>query len=309
MTAVAFTAPARLEKSQTEFRTTKLADGKTYADVPHVFIIASDESLDQDGDQMLSEAFTAPVREFFLKYGIFDWDHITVRGGTDLEQGTAIIGTPTDFYEERDGGAPVQIIRGYLHPCNPYVDSTIAPALRSGSDRIAVSVGGKVLATDPNQHGGKSIRKIWMNHLAFTPAWKSVNLNTRVKLEKSIGGKDLARYGTTAALLKSLEAGSTTDMAAVSGGQALQPQSMEGGRPVNLTFPTPNQDEESAKIANRVLFDVVSGHTPHKALDIYHRALDYGMAHDAAEALSEMLVRQMGGRVQSLRAISKGAKR
>ena len=71
-----FTAPAELVKSETR------VDGQKI----HILIKASDESLDAENDNILSEAFTPEVRAFMLEKGVIDYDHITVRGANALEK-------------------------------------------------------------------------------------------------------------------------------------------------------------------------------------------------------------------------------
>ena len=93
-----FTAPAQLLKSETRFEKNRI----------WVKVIASDEKLDMEDDNMLSRSFTDEVRDFFLQAGIFDWDHVTIRGSNSLEKYTGIIGTPTKFNEKPDDeGSPV----------------------------------------------------------------------------------------------------------------------------------------------------------------------------------------------------------
>jgi len=212
-----FTFPVKLEKSEKK------------GNRIDVRVIASDESLDREKDQVLSKAFTSGVREYFLKYGVIDYDHLTIRGKNAIEKSTAIIGTPTRFYEETIGGMPVQVIEAFLHVGNPYVDNMIAPALLSGSDRIGASVGGKITSFSNNQHGGRSVDGILMNHLAITPTYRAINPNSRVEpigvskvnIEKS-EDYDTYCFESVGSFCKSLEAGVETDSLAITGGQALQ---------------------------------------------------------------------------------------
>lgn len=307
-----FTLPATLLKSETIHKTVKLPSGKTYSSVPHVYILASDESMDQDNDQMLSKCFTDPVKEFFLKYGIFDWDHLTLRGSTDVEKGTAMVGTPTKFWEERVKGAPVQLIEGFLHPGNPYVDSTIVPALKSKSDRIGVSVGGKILAYDNNEYGGKSIGRIFMNHLAFTPLFKSINLNTRVELTKSQGiNGEIHNFPNMNALIKSLEAGYQTDSSAMTGAQALQTQNLEGGSLVDETILlhekaikfVHDKDKKIQAAGRNVLYDLLSYQINFTKESVKNRGIYYGLSDGQARVIADMFLNKMKKRIeQSMKA-------
>ena len=266
-----FTAPAELVKSETR------VDGQKI----HILIKASDESLDAENDNILSEAFTPEVRAFMLEKGVIDYDHITVRGANALEKATAIIGTPTEFYQELVKGRPVQFIRGFLHRGNPFVDSTIAPGLESGSDRWGASIGGKMLAWNKNEQGGKRANKIWMNHIAITPAFKAVNPNTAVQILKSKDGDEIHQFASMNSLLKALEAGSQTDSAQITGAQALQPQSLEQ-KPATLTI--------TKDILQSIINDIVDGHCNFSERPIAIRASVYGLNEQLAEKVVHVLM-------------------
>lgn len=277
-----FTAPAELIKSETR------VDGQKI----HILIKASDESLDAENDNILSEAFTPEVRAFMLEKGVIDYDHITVRGANALEKATAIIGTPTEFYQELVKGRPVQFIRGFLHRGNPFVDSTIAPGLESGSDRWGASIGGKMLSWNKNEQGGKRANKIWMNHIAITPAFKAVNPNTAVQILKSKDGEEIHQFASMNSLLKALEAGSQTDSAQITGAQAIQPQSLEQ-KPVVLTI--------TKDILQSVINDIVEGHCDFSERAIAIRASVYGLNEQLAEKLVQVLMSAvMRKRIQEL---------
>lgn len=266
-----FTAPAELIKSETR------VDGQKI----HVLIKASDESLDAENDNILSEAFTPEVRAFMLEKGVIDYDHITVRGANALEKASAIIGTPTEFYQELVKGRPVQFIRGFLHRGNPFVDSTIAPGLESGSDRWGASIGGKMLAWNKNEQGGKRANKIWMNHIAITPAFKAVNPNTAVEILKSNDGMEFCQFGTTMSLLKALQAGNQTDSALMSGAQALQPQSLEQ-KPAATTI--------TKDLIQSIINAVVEGRCDYSERSMAIRAGVEGLSESQAEKVVQILM-------------------
>ncbi len=288
-----YTAPAEILKSETKFDKNRI----------WVLIKASDETLDQENDNVLSEAFTEELKKSFVEAGIFDWDHITIRGDNFEEKGTAIIGTPTEFYEKNVKGNPTQLIKGFLHRGNPYVDKTIEPCLRAGSDRIAASIGGRLLKSFPNEHGGKSVTHITMNHLAFTPKWKSVNYNTSVKLLKAKGrnGEDIYEFPTTKSLLKSLEAGTETDVAKISGGQAIQPQSLEGC-PIDKDIPkkTPLRRELKG-IAKSIFHDIVSGMINADFETIRNHCYLYGLNRDESNLISDLIMQNYSERIEKLK--------
>lgn len=270
-----WTAPAVLLKSETRIDDKKI----------HILIKASDESLDQENDNILSEAFTPEVRQYMLDKGVIDYDHMTVRGANALEKATAIIGTPTDFFQELEKGRPVQYIRGFLHRGNPFVDSTIAPGLESGSDRWGASIGGKMLAWQKNEYGGKKATKIFMNHIAITPAYKAVNPNTAVEVLKSKDGNgdsvEIHHFGSLGLLLKALEAGSQTDSQFITGAQSLQPQSLEGNL-VNLTIPK--------DVLQSIVQDIIEGNCDYAERSIADRASVYGINSDLAEKIVRALM-------------------
>lgn len=266
-----FTAPAELIKSETR------VDGRKI----YVLIKASDESLDAENDNILAEAFTPEVRAYMLEKGVIDYDHITVRGANALEKASAIIGTPTDFYQELVNGRPVQFIRGFLHRGNPFVDSTIAPGLESGSDRWGASIGGKILEWNKNEHGGKRANKIWMNHVAITPAYKAVNPNTAVEILKSNDGIEYCQFGTTMSLVKALQAGSQTDSAFMSGAQALQPQSLEQ----RLAVTTITKD-----LIQSIINAIVEGYCDYSERSIAIRAGIEGLNEGQAEKVAQLLM-------------------
>jgi len=284
-----FTAPATILKSETEFKNNRV----------NVKVIASDESLDQEKDNILSKAFTEDVRNYFKESGIFDWDHYTIRGKTAEDKSAALIGTPVDFYEERVHGSPVQLIEGFLHKGNPHVDNSIEPCLKSGSDRICASIGGKILEFEKNKFGGRSVHKILMNHLAFTPKHKSVNFSTRVELLKSAGinKEDIYQFGTTNLLLKSMEAGFGTDVATMTGGQAIQPQSLEGSA-VILTI---NDDYNRNLIARSILHDVVTGLINFDDDEIRTHSELYGLTPEDAKLISDLILTKLAKKVLNLR--------
>lgn len=270
-----FTVPAELLKSETKFDDKKIT----------ILIKASDESLDQENDNILSEAFTPEVRAFMLEKGVIDYDHMTVRGANALEKATAIIGTPTEFFQELEKGKPVQYIRGFLHRGNPFVDSTVGPALESGSDRWGASIGGRILNWSKNDQGGKKANRIWMNHCAITPAYKAVNKNTFVEILKSLdeNGKsdELQHFGSLGMLLKALEAGYQTDSAQITGAQAIQPQSLEGS-PVSLTVPK--------DVIQTLISDIVDGVCEYAERPITMRAGIYGLTPELAQKIVRVLM-------------------
>jgi len=206
-------------------------------------ISASDPTPDKVNDSIVLKAFD-DAREDFLKEGVIDFDHQTIRGPTKEDQAKAIIGQP----EELDTKSGKVIVSGFLFKGNPYVDNSIYPALKAGSRVFGASVGGRILRKslewdEKSARKVNRITRIALNHIAVTPAYKAVHPNTSITLAKSLeedGGLlmfdsfgEFAKSFTTVkegteAVEKAMMAGVETDSAAIRGGQALQPESLEG---------------------------------------------------------------------------------
>jgi hypothetical protein len=82
------------------------------------------------------------------------------------------------------------------------------------------------------------ISKISLNHIAITPLYKAINQETSVALRKSLKDEEILCFDNyedfiksfieVDSLKKAMVAGSATNIAGISGGQALQKQSLEG---------------------------------------------------------------------------------
>jgi hypothetical protein len=222
--------PATLQKSGKE------SNGK----IP-IEIIPSEPTVDRVNDKIVLKAFEE-AREDFLDEGIIDYDHKSVLGKTSLEKAQAIIGEPQDLFIDEKRKIPV--CHAVLFKGNPYVDTVILPALNNESKIFGASVGGKILHKSLEfDHNTKKdinqIDKILLKHIAITPRQKAVHPGTSLKLLKSFGEEqfdliagnfdDFMKSFCDQDFLKALLAGSATDIANISGGQALQSQSLEGG--------------------------------------------------------------------------------
>lgn len=202
-----------------------------------VRIEASAPTPDREEELITLKAYDDDTVNEFLRQGIIDYDHKSFLGGTNLEKAQAIIGQPERF--EIENKKPV--VYGYLFKGNPYVDGSILPALAAGSKVFGASWGGRKLLKAKEfvkefDRECTVIKKVSLNHLAVCPFHKAVHQGTSVTLQKSLeessfeSYQDFAKsYATGMALAKTLEAGAQTDVAAISGGQALQAQSLEGG--------------------------------------------------------------------------------
>lgn len=204
---------------------------------------------DRSGDRILLEAFDKDTMEDYLKYGVIDFDHQSVRGKTEEEKAKAIIGKPTKFYIEN--GSPV--IEGVLFKDNSYVKEAIYPAINAikneeNLEPINVwkaSVGGgiinKSMTYDPNYRKKiGDISKIKLIHVAVTPSYKAVHPDTYVQMIKSstIANLYIDHSKQEKTLIfdgfepfcKALSSGYVTDSEGASGGGALSVQSLEGAK-------------------------------------------------------------------------------
>jgi hypothetical protein len=208
----------------------------------NIRIVANDTTkADKVNDRIVLKAF-ADARDDYVRDGIIDYDHVSVRGKTALEKAEAIVGEPTDL--TIDTGLPV--CTGFLFRGNPYVEKSILPALKSGSKVFGASVGGRILKKsedfDPDtKQKVNRISQISLDHLALTPLSKAVSGHTSVELAKSLAGDtglvEFSSFEEMSSWLspveedeldKALVAGAGTDVAAIQGGQVLQSQSLEG---------------------------------------------------------------------------------
>jgi len=231
-----FNYSANLSKS------TKAADSKKLP----ISIIPNIPTKDRVNDTIHLKAFQdAACRSEFLQEGIIDYDHQSVRGKTALEKSLAIIGQPEDLYIDEDDMVPV--CDAYLFRGNEYVKKSIEPALENESTVFGASVGGKILKSALKnpvaKSSGKNIFKIRLKHIAICPLQNAIHGGTTVRLRKSAAedGEDFENtiefksvddmfksFDQYDELEKALVAGAATDISGLSGGQVLQPQSLEG---------------------------------------------------------------------------------
>lgn len=190
-------------------------------------IEASSPTVDKQKDLILTKAYTKPVIDEFLKVGIIDYDHRSIIGKTSEEKATAVIGEPTNFKIEKSkhNDMEVPIIYGDLYKENAIVKNSLLPALKAGSTRWGASIGGNILKareiikSDDKKY--REISEIKINHCAITPTLKAVNNFTSVSMVKS--AENFIEF------MKAITTGAETDITNITGGQALQGQSLEGG--------------------------------------------------------------------------------
>lgn len=223
-----------------------------------VVIIPNHPTPDRVNDLIVAEAFDY-AKEDFLKEGVIDFDHYSVLSKNPLEQAMAIIGQPTDLFVNNDG---IPECHAFLFEDNPFVRDAILPSLKTGSTVWGASVGGRALKSEPinsdkfKKQSGKKITRILLKHIAITPLQKAVHNSTSVSLVKSLGENivDFSDYNSFVKsflqedyLKKALEAGAQTDISMITGGQAIQSQSLEGT----------NSLEGKEILINDIFFDVI----------------------------------------------------
>jgi hypothetical protein len=267
--------PAQLKKSGKE------SNGR----IP-VEIIPSEPTVDRVNDKIILKAFEE-ARDDFLDEGIIDYDHKSVLGKNDLEKAQAIIGEPEDLYIDKERKIPV--CHAVLFKGNPYVDTVIMPVLNNGSKIFGASVGGKILhksfeMDSETKREVNQISKILLKHIAITPRQKAVHPRTSLKLLKSFGEDDNLIMGNfddfmksigDEEMIKTLTAGAATDIANISGGQALQIQSLEGSKvdknKIKDSIPwildgIRNQYHNNKTVRDWTKYLVQKGFTPQEAL-------------------------------------------
>lgn len=229
-----YTFPAEIE----------LVKGKSDSDprLP-VSIVASTPIPDKVNDVIVLKAFDG-ARESFLKEGVLDYDHGSIRSRTDEEKAKAIIGQP----EELDTKSGKAVVSGFLFKGNPIVRDSILPALQADSRVYGASVGGRILRKsfewdDTAKRKVNKISKISLNHIAITPLYKSVAKGTSLTLAKNLDEDEgLLQFDSFESFAKSFAKESeedtdldkamvagegVTDYSTATGGAALQPQSLE----------------------------------------------------------------------------------
>lgn len=172
---------------------------------------ASNENLDYDGQVVLQRALM-DSKDYFLKNGVISWDHLHLKKNDPAY----IIGEPLSV--EKRGTKT--IVKAILYKGNKIVEDVVAK-LRNGSTIIKTSVGGRrpVVVTDFDTKLKRAVEKVasvlW-DELAIT--FKPVN-QTLAPITLS-----------SAAFVKSLSMGYTTDAATATGGAALGVQDLEGAK-------------------------------------------------------------------------------
>jgi len=179
---------------------------------------ASNENLDFDGQVVLQRALLGS-KEYFLANGVISYDHRHLRPDPEDPNWSPekyIIGEPIDVWSDGDR----TFVKAKLYKSNS-IAREIVKKLKDGSTRLKTSVGGKrpeVVSGWDSRIGQaieKVVRVLW-DELAIT--FKPVNQTLEPVALSS------------AAFVKSLQAGFGTDSSAMTGGRAMIPSDLDGGK-------------------------------------------------------------------------------
>lgn len=183
---------------------------------PIIVVEASNENLDQQDQKVLQRALL-DSRDYFMRNGVISYDHRHLRrdaSDPDWNPEKYIIGEPIAV----EAKGTRTFVKARLFQSNPIVKEIISK-LKDGAKYLKASVGGMRPVVEnafdsklkrPMEH---VVSVLW-NELAITP--KPVN-DTLSPVSLS-----------SAAFVKSLSMGYTTDSACATGGAALGLQSLEG---------------------------------------------------------------------------------
>jgi len=204
-----------------------------------IYIKASSEDIDQQDERVLMKALQDQT-PFFLSNGIVDWDHFSKRDRANADK--YIIGEPLEVGFEK--ASKTTFVKAWLYE-GIEKSEHVKKLLDAGSTRLGASIGGGIFqkAQAFDKAAGRKISTImkarW-DHIAITPTTQAVLLGTQVtKMPIGVFAKSLSRLicangqciwsdADEAQFVKALEAGAETDSAKISGGQAIQRQSLEG---------------------------------------------------------------------------------
>ena len=196
-----------------------------------IYIEASNEGVDQEGEKILSSALAASA-DFYARYGNVDLDHYTIRGPKDGIQNPMQyeIGKPVAVnISDKRTFVKAQLYTGQSDLARNANMVWESMTQISPPARWYPSVGGlvqeKAAEFDPeSQARVMVIKKVrWTNiGMSRTPVNQHVPTATAAPL--GVFAKSLNGY-----VMKSLTAGYGTDSATLTGGAALRTQSLDSG--------------------------------------------------------------------------------
>lgn len=216
-------------------------------------MIANRLKVDRENQEILPQAFNKATVNKFLKNGIIDWHHQSVAGKTPENRAKAIIGQPTDFAWEKEDGANLPVVYGNLTKNHPIVRDSILPHLEAQLDVFGASIGGNIKKAkkvhDPVQDTSKDqISEIYWDHIAIAGRPYVISNGSKVSLCKAVlpGSDQLAetevfQFADVTAfeddhelisitgdeLRKALTVGAGTDIATLTGADALRYQTKQ----------------------------------------------------------------------------------
>lgn len=160
---------------------------------PVLYVEASNENLDFDGERVLKEALLAE-KEYFKENGYISWDHLARQ--TDNHDPQFIIGKPLDVYE-KNGSVWVKMV---LARSNKYVQDIIEK-VKDGVHVFFASIG----ASSAEKRGNLITSLIW-DELAITH--KPVNQTMApLSFVKAIHS-DSAGFASSGVMMSGFEQGS-----------------------------------------------------------------------------------------------------
>lgn len=204
-----------------------------------VRMVANKLDLDKENQEILPQAFSKATIDTFLEDGVIDWHHQSVMGKNSDDRAHAIIGKPTRFeWEDK-----LPVVYANLTKGHSIVKNSILPHLEANQPVFGASVGGSVKKAksvwDSEINGLKDqISEIHWDHLAVCARPYAVSGGTEVSMIKALGAEGiLINYSDIGAfeqnyhltereteLRKALEVGSGTDIAQLTGVDALRIQ-------------------------------------------------------------------------------------
>lgn len=196
----------------------------------YVYVEASNEALDQQGEIVLAEALR-DSSDYYLRFGNLDIDHITQVGAKQGIPDYTLyeIGRPVDV-KVRDGRT---FVKGEIYSgagpaaerANQFWSSLVDV---TPSQRWYPSVGGAVLEKAVEFDGAVRkafIKKVRWTNVAFSKIPVNASVGTAQTIPLGAFAKCWGAHGLD--FRKALEAGYGTDSASLTGGAALRSQSLD----------------------------------------------------------------------------------
>lgn len=148
--------------------------------------VASDDSIDDEGESMNPEGFNL---KRFLKSGLFNLDHLTTR--SPIDKSRFWIGEPLDAWVKDNK----LFVKGKLWKHSPearaFWDKCIQMEKSCSTRKAGMSIEGKVIERD--KKNPKKVLKALITNIALT--FQPVNTNSWVSLLKGKQEQDFIEYG------------------------------------------------------------------------------------------------------------------